>query len=154
MPTSTPALPVTFRPYRARRMLVGLAVVVTTSIAVVTAILPPATEVGGFGTGDRLGMVAFALVVLAGLWLLGRPRIDADETGLEIVNVLRRRRLEWAEVVAVSLRPDDPWLVLDLDDGSTLAAMGVQTADGVRAQTAAAQLAALVAVRSTTPGEQ
>lgn len=150
-PPSAPALPTTFRPYRARRVLAGLAVVVTATIAVVAAILPPATEVGGFSAADRLGMVAIALVVLAGLWLLGRPRVHADEAGLDVVNVVRRRRLEWAEVVAVSLRPDDPWLVIDLDDGSTLAAMGVQTSDGQRAHAAAGQLAALVAARSTPP---
>lgn len=146
-----PALPATFRPYLARRVILGLAVAVTAAIGVVTVILPPASEVGGFSTRDRLGMVAVALIVLAGLWLLNRPRIRADEAGLEVTNVFRRRRLEWAEVVAVSLRPDDPWLVLDLDDGSTLAAMGVQTSDGQRARVAAAQVDALVAARSGAP---
>lgn len=150
MSPTPPRLPVTFRPYLARRVLLGLAVVVTAAIGVVTAILPPATAVGGFSTGDRLAMVAFAVLVLAGLWLLDRPRIRADESGLEVTNVFRRRRLEWAEVVAVSLRPGDPWLVLDLDDGSTLAAMGVQTSDGERARVAAEQVAALVVSRSAT----
>lgn len=152
LPATPPSLPATFHPYLARRVLAGLAVAVTVVIGVVTFALPTASEqTGGFSTTDRLGMGAVALLVLGGLWLLNRPRIRADEQGLEVTNVFRSRRLEWAEVVEVSLRPDDPWLVLDLDDGTTLAAMGVQTSDGQRARVAAAQVRALVTAHTTTP---
>lgn len=152
MTVTPPSLPVTFHPYLARRVLAGLAVAVTVAIGVVTFAVPSASEqAGGFRTADRLGMGVIAVLALAGLWLLDRPRIRADESGLEVTNVFRRRRLEWAEVVAVSLGPDDPWLVLDLDDGTTLSAMGVQTSDGQRAQVAAAQVRALVTARTGTP---
>jgi len=151
MPFAAPALPVTFRPYLARRVLVGLAVATTAAIAIVTFALPSATETtGGFSTGDRLAMGVVALTVLAGLWLLSRPRIRADSTGLEVTNVFGRRRLEWAQVVDVNLRPGDPWLVFDLDDGTTLNAMGVQTSDGKRAHVAAVQLRALVRAHTAT----
>lgn len=147
-----PALPVTFRPYLARRVIAGLAVAVTLAIGAVTVALPSAASTaGGFASGDRIGMVTMSALVLAGLWLLSRPRIVADEGGLEVTNVFRRRRLVWAEVVDVTLSPDDPWLVLDLDDGTTLAAMGVQSSDGRRAHVAAAQVRALVAARTATP---
>ena len=65
--------------------------------------------------------------------------------------MLRRRRVDWAEIVAVRLGPDDPWVYLDLADGTALAAMGIQSADGDRARAAATELAALVAARSQTP---
>lgn len=152
-PPPPPLLPVTFRPYLARWVLGGLAVVLVIAIAAVAVLLPPRNPggVGGYSTGDRVGLVAIAVFVLAGMWLLNRPRIRADKAGLEVTNVFGRRRLEWAQVVEVSLRPGDPWLVLDLDDGTTLSAMGVQTSDGRRAQVAAAQVRALVAAHTATP---
>ena len=95
--------------------------------------------------------VGFAVLVVVGLAFLARPHVRADDEGLEIVNVGRRRRLGWAEVVAVRLGPGDPWLVLDLDDGTTISAMGVQSSDGARARRIAGQVAALVARNSATP---
>ena len=50
-----------------------------------------------------------------------------------MVNGYRSRRFEWNEVVAVTLRPGSPWAVLDLADGTTVPAMGIQGSDGARA---------------------
>ena len=140
-----PALPVTFRPRLATWILAGLAVSVMVSLVALAIVLPSVS------TRDRWSFVGFAVLVVIGLAFLARPRVRADHDGLEIVNVWRRRRLDWAEVVAVRLGPSDPWLVLDLDDGTTVAAMGVQSADGARGREVAAQLAALVVAHSVTP---
>ena len=140
-----PPLPVTFRPWLATRMLAGLAVGVAASLVGLAILLPQ------IDTRDRWVFVGFAVLVLVGLGFLARPRLRADDAGLEIVNVWRRRRLGWAEVVAVRLGPGDPWLVLDLDHGTTAAAMGVQSADGARGRRVAAQVALLVAEHSATP---
>jgi len=142
---AAPALPVTFRPWLATRVLAGLAVSVVVSLVALALLLPD------IDAGDRWVFVGFSALVVVGLAFLARPRLRADESGLEIVNVGRRRRLGWAEVVAVRLGPGDPWLVLDLDDGTTVSAMGVQSADGARGRHTAAQVAALVAVHSGTP---
>jgi len=136
---------VTFRPWLATWMLIGLAIAVTAALGTLAVVLP------GIDTRDRWGFVGLAALVVVGLSFLARPRVRADLDGLEIVNVWRRRRLRWPEVVAVRLGPGDPWLVLDLDDGTTAAAMGVQSADGLRGRRAAAQIAALVAANSVTP---
>ncbi|MBA2478259.1 MAG: PH domain-containing protein [Sporichthyaceae bacterium] len=135
----------TFRPWLATWMLIGLALAVTAALGTLAVVLP------GIDTRDRWGFVGLAALVVVGLSFLARPRVRADLDGLEIVNVWRRRRLGWPEVVAVRLGPGDPWLVLDLDDGTTAAAMGVQSADGVRGRRAAAQIAALVAANTVTP---
>jgi hypothetical protein len=75
-------------------------------------------------------MVAAAVVILAVLTLLSRPRVTADRDGVTIVNLVTRRRLAWAQLVRVGLAPGDPWVHLDLADGTTLAAMGIQPASG------------------------
>nr|WP_269205220.1 PH domain-containing protein [Motilibacter aurantiacus] len=84
---------------------------------------------------------------------LADVRVVADQQGLLVANILRGRRLEWAEVLGVTLRPADPWLVLDVSDGSTVAAMGVQGSDGAYAVEQARQLAHLVAARASAREE-
>jgi len=61
-----------------------------------------------------------------------------------VVNGYRRREYEWAEIVAVHLPPGAPWMTLDLSDGTTASALGIQGSDGARARTAVRQLRALL----------
>jgi Bacterial PH domain len=69
----------------------------------------------------------------------------AHAGGLTVVNMLRTHKLEWAQIVAVHLRSADPWVLLDLTDGTTLSVMGIQTAEGIAgARVAVAELRALV----------
>ncbi|MDT0431941.1 PH domain-containing protein [Streptomyces salyersiae] len=115
-----PALPATFRPTRTRVVLltVGLAMfVVITAIAMLLENLSP---------GERTSFVFVALLFFGVLALLSRPRIVADESGVTVVNITRTRRLAWAEVVRVNLRAGDPWVFLDLSDGTSLPALGIQ----------------------------
>jgi hypothetical protein len=88
------------------------------------------------------------LVMILGAFVVGhalsRCRVDADEGGLTVVNGYRTHRLEWGQVVAVSLRPGNPWALLDLSDGTTRSAMGIQGSDGNRARRQVRQLRALV----------
>jgi hypothetical protein len=84
------------------------------------------------------------------LHVLARPRVRADEDGVTVINVFRRRQLEWAEILEVTLREGDPWVYLDLTDGSVLAAMGLQAADGERGRAMARELRALVRSHTQT----
>jgi len=79
---------------------------------------------------------------------MARCRVDADDDGLTVVNRYRTHRLEWGQVVAVTLRPGNPWAVLDLSDGTTCSAMGIQGSDGARAQAALRELRAVLASAS------
>jgi len=131
-----PPLPVTWRPHRTRAIIYA--------VAAIPATLP---SDGGepWPLPDR---VAFACIGFAGalvLLVLARPKAVADAAGLTVVNMLRTHRLEWAQIVTVNLRSGDPWVLLDLDDGTTLSVMGIQPADGLNtARTAVAELRALV----------
>ncbi|WP_313895972.1 PH domain-containing protein [Streptomyces sp. YIM 98790] len=142
-PGGLPRLPVTFRPIRTRIVLMALGACVFTVLTVV-AVLLPATGGAPWGTGDRIAFVASGLLVWAVLGLLARPRAVADRDGLTVVNLTTRRRLAWAQIIKVSLRPGDPWVSLDLHDGTTLAVMAIQP--GVDSRRALADARALRAL--------
>jgi hypothetical protein len=50
----------------------------------------------------------------------------------------------------VTLRPGNPWALLDLNDGTTRSAMGIQGSDGNRARRQVRQLRALVEAHSAS----
>jgi hypothetical protein len=89
-------------------------------------------------------VIAMGLGMLAVLYALIRSRVVAAPDGLTVVNGYRRRDFEWAEVIAVRLPPGAPWVTLDLADGNTCAAMGIQGSDGQRARIAVRELRALL----------
>ena len=142
-----------FRPRRAR-VVVYVAAAAVLVVLVGMAVLLPSGGEQGWGLGSRLSVVVFALVVVWFLHRLANVRVIADDDGVEVVNILTRRRLEWAEVVGVRLSRDDAWLMLDVSDGTSLAAMGVQRSEGDRAQRQARDFARLVSQHSPTNGDR
>ncbi|HWM72571.1 MAG TPA: PH domain-containing protein [Nocardioides sp.] len=93
---------------------------------------------------QRGTVIALGLAMLAVLFALIRSRVVAEPDRLTVVNGYRRRDFEWAEVIAVHLPPGAPWVTLDLADGNTVPAMGIQSSDGPRARVAVRELRALV----------
>jgi hypothetical protein len=91
------------------------------------------------GTLVFLGLLGFAV-----FYALVRSRVVATADRLVVVNGFRRREYEWPEIIAVHLPPGAPWAVLDLSDGTSAPAMGIQGSDGARAATAVRQLRALL----------
>ncbi|MEV5971251.1 PH domain-containing protein [Streptomyces sp. NPDC051921] len=121
MPESTaPALPVTFRPARTRAVLLTAGVTMFVVITTVGMMLEK------LGPGERASFVFTATLFLGVLVLLARPKVVADEQGVTVVNITRTRRLAWAEILRVNLRPGDPWVFLDLSDGTSLPVLGIQ----------------------------
>ncbi|MFF2654420.1 PH domain-containing protein [Streptomyces sp. NPDC058045] len=147
-PAAVPQPPLTFRPRHIRAVLLLSGVALLAAFSAI-GLLPR-----GLGPGDRLSFVLTGALLLAALALLARPRIEATEEGLHVVNIVTSRRLDWAELVQVNLRPGDPWAYLDLSDGTSLPALGIQP--GMARQQAvddARTLRTLVAARSgRTPG--
>ncbi|GGV10791.1 membrane protein [Streptomyces litmocidini] len=118
--TAPPALPVTFRPGRTR------AVLLTMSVAIFVVITAVAMMLERLGPGERATFVFTAALLSGVLVLLSRPKVVADDEGVTVVNIVRTRRLAWAEILKVNLRPGDPWVFLDLSDGTSLPALGIQ----------------------------
>ena len=128
-----------FAPRRTRVVALGLAAAVTLLLVLLALFVP-----GRYEWWDRAGFVVVAVLIDLFLWRQASVRAVPSERGLHVRNLVVRRDLEWSEVVSVRFG-ERPWPQLDLDDGDTLAVMGIQRSDGERAQAEARRLAGLVA---------
>ncbi|MCL1870465.1 MAG: PH domain-containing protein [Promicromonosporaceae bacterium] len=88
--------------------------------------------------------VVFAVLVALLLWRLGGVHARPSASGLVVRNLFVTRRLAWPQILAVRMTVDDPWVVLDLADGTTLPVMAIQRADGERGMREARRLLGLV----------
>ena len=148
MPT-LPGLPVTFRPGHTRAILLTAAVALFLTISGVALLLE------GLGPGERMSFVVTGALIFWVLAQLARIKVVADESGVTVVNIASSRRLAWAEILQVNLRPGDPWVFLNLSDGTSLPALGIQP--GIARQRAIADARALRALAeahsAVRPGE-
>lgn len=142
-------LPHTFRPFGVRIAVFlfgGLLFLVALAIWIA---FPP--EVRAKFTVFQLSTIVFLSLGFAALgWGLARSRVEAREDGMRVVNGYRARDYEWSEVLGITLRPGAPWAVLDLSDGTTASAIGIQGSDGQRAKVQVRQLLDLVESHSRT----
>ena len=147
MSAREPQLPVTWRPLLGRIVPYVLGAIALVGFTAVAVVLTGEGSAGARGL-DRVLLVTSGVLVALALHRFGSVRVVADQGGLSVRNLLRSRRLEWAEIVSVRLAPGDPWVYLDLTDGTTWPAMGIQGADGERGRQQARELAAVVERRS------
>ncbi|MFE7172152.1 PH domain-containing protein [Streptomyces sp. NPDC057616] len=144
-----PELPVTFRPGRTRVVLL------TSGVATFVVITLVALLLEHLGPGERLSFVVTGALLFGVLATLARVKVVADESGVTVVNIAGRRHLAWAEILQVNLRPGDPWVFLNLSDGTSLPALGIQP--GIAKERAIADartLRALAEARSIRDPEQ
>ncbi len=142
-------LPHTFRPYGVRiavYVLGGLLGVVAIGIWIA---FPP--EIRAKFTFFQLSTIVVLSAGFGALgWGLARSRVEARDEGVRLVNGYRVHAYEWSEILGITLRPGSPWALLDLSDGTTVSALGIQGSDGARAATQIRTLRALVAQHSHT----
>jgi len=136
-------LPHTWRPFGVRMagMVLGTLLLVVCGFAWFAF---DAETRARFTTFQRGTMVVLGLLFYSAGYAMARSRVVALRDRLVVVNGYRRREYEWAEVLAVHLPPGAPWAVLDLADGTSQAAMGIQGSDGSRAQRAVRELRTLL----------
>lgn len=137
-------LPHTWRPLGVR-MAGFTAGALLLVLALAAWVLMPASVRDDFSMIQRITMVALTLGAYTAGYALLRSRVTAEDTRLVVVNGYRRREFEYAEIIGVHLPPGAPWVTLDLADGTSVSAMGIQGSDGARAQLAVRQLRALLA---------
>lgn len=126
-----PPLPMTWRPRNMRIVGYALAALIVLTMVALAVVLPP-----DWRLSDRLGLAALGVVGAGGLHLLARPRLQATETRVTVVNCIRTHVLEWPEILDARMPIGEPWPTVDLADGSTLGVMGIQSNDGDRARRA------------------
>ena len=144
-----PALPHTFRPIGVRFAVYGFGSMLVVLCLAVWFAFPP--EVRAQFTGFQLGTLIFlGLLFGAAGYAMARSRLVAHADRLTVVNGYKRRDFEWTQVVAVRLMPGSPWATLDLSDGTTVSAMGIQGSDGRRALAQVRDLRSLVEDLSRT----
>jgi hypothetical protein len=138
----------TFRPRwaQAAAWFVGVVAVGGTTLVALTSRGPL-----GQAVGNRVSFALFASGAAVLLWRIGGVHARPSPQRLVVRNIVRTHRLEWAEVLAVRFGVDDPWVRLDLADGSTIALMGIQRADGERAMREARRLVTLVQEHGEAP---
>jgi hypothetical protein len=139
-------LPHTWRPLLGRVLGIVMAVLV----AVGAVLLALFVDAANTRLADRIGIGLLGVPVVVVLLILARPRLDADEHGLTVVNLVRRRRVSWPEVVAVGMAETQSWASLDLTDGTALPVLALQTADGRRYRRSVDELNALIDTRGTS----
>jgi Bacterial PH domain len=149
--TSTPA-PVAAVPRRMRLICAVTAGVVVAVMVVVAVLLKhSSTGVVSFHTSDQVAMVVLGVILGGGILTLGRPRVDADLSGVRVRNIVASHRLPWDMVRAVRFERSSAWATLLMANGDELAVLALQAADGERAVRAVEGLRALVA--ATRPPE-
>jgi hypothetical protein len=140
---ATVGLPHTWRPFGVRLagVVFGGALLVVCAFAWFS--FDDATR-AKFTTFQRGTLIFLGLLGFAVFYALVRSRVVATAERLVVINGFRRREYEWPEIIAVHLPPGAPWAVLDLNDGTSAPAMGIQGSDGARAATAVRQLRTLI----------
>ncbi len=143
-------LPRTFRPLGVRLAIYVLGAMLL-AVCVVTWVLLPAQTRASFSAIEKATLVLLGLMFGAAGYALARSRLVARPDSLIVVNGYRKRRFEWNQVLGVSLRGGSPWAVLDLSDGTSTPAMGIQGSDGARATRQVRELRRLIEVITHPP---
>jgi Bacterial PH domain len=155
-PLPTLTLPHTWRPLgvRVSGALFGCVLVIVSAVSWLSL---PADIQEVFTTFQRITMLLLSLVAFAAWFALVRSRVVAEQDRLVVVNGFKRREFAWPQVVSANLGRGAPWASLDLADGTSVPAMGIQGSDGARARKAIRELRALVrqapVVRDRRPTE-
>jgi Na+/melibiose symporter-like transporter len=137
------ALPRSYRPFGVRMVIGVLGALLTVVVVAMWVAFPPEIR-AQFTAFQVVTVIVLGLGFYACGFALARSRVVARPDGLTVVNGYRTRQFSWNEVIAVSLRPGSPWAVVDLSDGTSVAAMGIQASDGPRAQQHVREVRALV----------
>jgi Bacterial PH domain len=140
-----PAL-VSARPRKATRVARILAVVLVVIFTAVATALHGATDSGKgvFQTGDQLAMIGLGVLGALGILAFTRPRVRADERGIQVRNVIGAYDLPWEVVRSIQFHRGAPWASLELQDDDVVALMAVQAADKGQAVATVRALRALL----------
>ncbi|WP_309114864.1 PH domain-containing protein [Saccharothrix sp.] len=120
---------VEFRPRKIRTVAIASAVFLVVVFTIVGLLLGDTPTGVIFRTSDQVAMILLGVLLACGVLLLTRPRVRADESGVEVRNVITAHRFEWGEVLHVSFPDGASWARLELPDDEYVSIMAVQAVD-------------------------
>lgn len=129
----------TFRPVRGRIVPIVIGVAILVGAVVFAVVLPER-----FGVMDRVTCAGIGVATAAFMHRYATIHARPDADGLWVRNLGPGEHVPWEDIVAVRFSQGMPWVRLDLADGTDLAVMAIQRADGPGSLEAAQQLADLV----------
>ncbi len=132
------------RPHKVRRIAIPVAVALVVLFVVVAVLLKSGSTGVRFGLSDQVSIAAIGVVLACATLLLIRPRLVADDDGVEVRNVLFGQKVPWSVIRAVSFPDGAPWARLELPQDEYVPVVAIQAADGERAVVAIRELRALL----------
>lgn len=128
-----------FRPVRGRIVPIVIGVAILVGAVVFAVVLPER-----FGVMDRVTCAGIGVAIAAFMQRYATIHARPDADGLWVRNLGPGEHVPWEDIVAVRFSQGMPWVRLDLADGTDMAVMAIQRADGPRSLEAAQRLADLV----------
>jgi len=131
--------------HKPKRVRIVCAVAAAAIFGLFTVIGTALTTVGEgvFKPGDQAAMIGLGVMFALGILMIGRPRVEADEDGVKVRNIVGGYELPWSVVRKVSFDRGRPWLSLELDNDDTVSVLAVQAVDKEHALRAVQTLRAL-----------
>jgi len=123
------------------RVLASIGALVLVAVFTVVAILLRDTSTGVyFYLSDQIAMIGIGVLLGCGALMFARPRVRADEDGVEVRNMLGSRRYGWSDIEQISFPDGSAWARLELPDDEYVPILAVQAIDGDHAVTAMREL--------------
>ena len=122
-----------FRPIGPRVVAYGSIAVLAVITIVIGIELP---QVIVFTAAELITLALLIIVVFAGLHGVARSYVEANDSGLEILNGYRRHHLEWSQIKGIAMNTGAPWPTIVTKDDERVVIFAIQGTDGPAAREA------------------
>lgn len=141
MTESTAALVI--RPHKVRLFVIPVAIALVVVFVVGAALLKDGSTGVRFGTSDQVAVALIGVALALCSLMFLRPRVVADEDGVQVRNAVWGQTVPWSVIRAVSFPDGAPWARLELPADEYVPMVAIQAADRERAVVAIRELRAL-----------
>lgn len=128
-----------FRPVRGRVVPIVIGIAILVGAIALAVVLPEQ-----YGPMDRITCAGIGVAVAAFMSRYATIHASPTAEGLQVRNLGPGELVPWEEITAVRFSQGMPWVRVDLADGTDMAVMAIQRADGPRSLDEAQRLADLV----------
>jgi hypothetical protein len=147
----TDTQPTTFqnRPRKIKFVAIPLAIAFVAVFTVVAFLLRSEWTGAYFQASDQIAMVGIGVMLAVGVLMFTRSRVRADESGIEILNLIGTKRFGWDQVEHVSFPDGASYARIELPDDEYVTIMAIPAVDGERSVTAMRELRKLKAAATS-----